>query len=90
MRRTYERGTQARLSFSGGPVTPVNMADSVEEVNVGGKKTPQEMARLLWLYCAIFHTPSFRKSWKFFGTSIASLDPETVKAKPLFGAALER
>ena len=30
------------------------------------------------LYCAIFHTPSFRKSLKFFGTSIASLDPETV------------
>ena len=31
------------------------------------------------LYCAIFRTPSFRKSLKFFGTSIASLDPETVQ-----------
>ena len=38
MRRTYERGTKARLSFSGGPHAPVNMADSMEEVNVGGEK----------------------------------------------------
>ena len=37
MRRTYERGTKATLSFSGGPHAPVNMADSVEEVNVGRK-----------------------------------------------------
>ena len=47
MRRTYERGTKARLSFSGGSHAPVNMADSMKEVNVGGKKTPQEMPRLL-------------------------------------------
>ena len=45
MRRTFERGTKARLSFSGGPHAPVNIADNME-VNVGGKKT-QEMARLL-------------------------------------------
>ena len=38
MRRTYERGTKARLSFSGGPHAPVNLADSMKEVNVGGKK----------------------------------------------------
>ena len=31
------------------------------------------------LYCAIFRTQSFRKSLKFFGTDIASLDPETVQ-----------
>ena len=31
------------------------------------------------LYNAIFRTPSFHKSLKFFGTSIASLDPETVQ-----------
>ena len=34
MRRTYERCTKARLSFSGGPHAPVNMADSME--NAGG------------------------------------------------------
>ena len=34
MRRTYERGTKARLSFSGGPHALVNMTDSMEEVNV--------------------------------------------------------
>ena len=43
MRRTYKRGTKARLSFSGGP--PVNMADNMKEVNVGGKM--QEMTHLL-------------------------------------------
>ena len=37
----------------------------------------QEMARSLRLLHYI--TPSFRKSLKFFGTSIASLDPETVQ-----------
>ena len=36
-RTLHERDTKARLSFSGGPHTPVNMADGVEEVNVGGK-----------------------------------------------------
>ena len=47
MHRTYERGTKVRLSFSGGPHAPVNMADSTE-VNVSKKKKkPQEMARLL-------------------------------------------
>ena len=38
MQSTYERGTKARLSFSGEPHAPVNMADSMEEVNVGGEK----------------------------------------------------
>ena len=33
MRRT-QRGTKARLGFSGGPHAPVNMADSMEEVHV--------------------------------------------------------
>ena len=33
MRRTFEFCTKARLSFSGGPHAPVNMADSVEEMN---------------------------------------------------------
>ena len=31
------------------------------------------------LYCNIFRTPSFRKSLKFLGTSIAFLDPQTVQ-----------
>ena len=38
MRRTYERGTKGRLSFSGGQHASVNMADSMEEVNVAEKK----------------------------------------------------
>ena len=33
MRTTFERGTKARLSFSGGPHAPVNRADS--NVNAG-------------------------------------------------------
>ena len=37
MRRTHEHGTKARLSFSGGPQVPLNMADSTEEVDVGRK-----------------------------------------------------
>ena len=73
MRRTYKRGTKAKLSFSGGPHAPVNMAESMEEVNVGGKK-PFPV-----LYCAIFRSLGFRKSLKLFGTSITSLDPETVQ-----------
>ena len=39
MRRTKNYGTKARPSFSGGPHAPANMADSMEEVNVGGKTT---------------------------------------------------
>ena len=40
MHRTFEWCTRVRLtcSFSGRPHTPVNMANSIEEVNVGGKK----------------------------------------------------
>ena len=34
---TYEHSTKTRLSFSGGPQGPVNMADSMENVNVGEK-----------------------------------------------------
>ena len=35
------------------------------------------------LYSAIFYAPSFHKSLKFFRTSIASLDPETVQLPAL-------
>ena len=38
MHGMYERSGKARLSFSGRPHAPVNMADSTKEVNVGGKK----------------------------------------------------
>ena len=55
----------------------------MEEVNVGGTKTPTRNGTFAALYCAIFCTPSFRKSFKFFGTPIVSLDPETVE-EPAF------
>ena len=64
MRRTYERGTKARLSFSDGLHTPANMADSMEEVHVG-KRRKWHCGNVCY---AIFHAPSFRKSLKFFGT----------------------
>ena len=71
------------------------MADSLEEVNVGGKNAGN--GTFAALYCAIFRTPSFGKSLKFFGTSSASLNPETVQLPafsrsvwPRFGTALER
>ena len=41
MRRTFERNTKARLSFSGGPHAPVNMAESMENAGnstVSGSK----------------------------------------------------
>ena len=56
MRRAYERGTKARLSFSGGPHAPINMADSMEEVNVGGEK------RRKWhVFCAVQRYISYAK-----------------------------
>ena len=79
MRRMYERGTKVRLSFSGGPRAPVNMADSTEELNVGGEKEPVGNATFAALYYVIFCATSFCKSLNFFGTSIASLDPETLQ-----------
>ena len=50
----------------------------MEEVNVGGKINAGN-GTFAALYYAMFCTPSFRKSLKFFGTSITSLDPETVE-----------
>ena len=49
-------------------------SDSMEEVNVGHRKRT-----FAALFSAIFRTPSFRKSWKFFGTSFAPLDSEIVE-----------
>ena len=62
---------------------PVNMADSMKEVNVVGNKNLAGYVTFAALYCAIFRTSSFRKSLKFFGTSIPSLDPETVELPAL-------
>ena len=48
MRRTHERGTKARLSFSGGPHVPVNMADSMENAGswtVSGSKEAMEVPK---------------------------------------------
>ena len=48
MRRMYERSTKARLSFSGGPHAPVNMADSMENAGsstVSGFKKAMEVPK---------------------------------------------
>ena len=48
MRRTSERCTKARLSFSGGPHAPVNMADSMENAGswtVSGSKEAMEVPK---------------------------------------------
>ena len=67
MRRTYERGTKARLNFSGEPHAPVNMADSIQEVNKGGKKRMAFQKRLLRCTALYFiRHVNFRKSlWDF-------------------------
>ena len=69
MHRTYKHGTKARLGCG--------KSACRWEKHYAGNGT------FAALYCAIFLTPSFRKSLKFFGTSIASLDPETVQL-PVF------
>ena len=48
MRRKYELGAKARLSFSGGPHAPVNMADSMENAGswtVSGSKEAMEVPK---------------------------------------------
>ena len=48
MRRTFERGARARLSFSGGQHAPVNMADSMETGSswtVSGSKEAMEVLK---------------------------------------------
>ena len=61
--RAYERGTKARLSFSGGPHAPVNMADSMEEVNEGGKKR-RKMASLPRCTALYFVRQVFTNPWR--------------------------
>ena len=48
MRRTFQHGTRARLSLSGGPHAPVNMADSMESAGswtVSGSKEAMEVPK---------------------------------------------
>ena len=75
--RTYKHGTKVSFSFSSWPHAPVNMAESMEEVNVGGGKCSKWHVCCAVL-CYISYT-KFRKPFEFFETSIASLDPETVQ-----------
>ena len=58
---------------------PVNMVDGMEEVTIGGEKTPEGNGTFAVLYCTIFRMPSFHKSLKFFGTSSTPLDPERIQ-----------
>ena len=102
MRRTYERGTKARLGLSGGPHAPVNMAGIMEDVNVSEKNAGN--GKFAVLYCAIFRTPSFCKSSPRLFRSRNSPTTgilHTIRhvyrnvwlareVKPRFGAALER
>ena len=46
-------------------------------MDVSGQNTGNDTFSVL--YCARFCIPSFHKSVELFGTSIASLDPETVE-----------
>ena len=55
MCRMYERGTKARLTFSGRPHTPANMADSMEEVNEGGNGILEMFAPLHSVLYFIHH-----------------------------------
>ena len=59
-------------SFSGGPHAPVNMADSMEEVNVGAKNAGNGILETSApLYCVGYISyAKFRKSLTLFGTSI--------------------
>ena len=94
MRRTYERGTKARFSFSGGRHALVNIADSMEELNVGETKNSKLHVRYI----------SYAKFSQIVEV-LRDFHPETVQlpafsilsaispvrdAKPRFDAALER
>ena len=75
MRRMFKRVTKARLSFSGGPHAPLNMADSMEEVNVNGwekRRKWHSSTEVLEVPCTIFRTPRFRQVLRdfhrFFGS----------------------
>ena len=58
---------------SEGLASRVNMAGSVEEANVGGKK--RKKWHVCFVYCAVFRTPSFLGSF----SGLPSPHPETVQ-----------
>ena len=63
MRRTHDRGTKARPGLSAGAHAPVNVTDSMEEMNVGGEKRRKWHSRNVC--CAVLRYisySSFRKS----------------------------
>ena len=70
MRRTHERGTKARFTgLSGGPHSPVNMADNMEEVRkVDRWRKCRKKTRLLLCTALYFVRQVFANSWRFFGT----------------------
>ena len=104
MRRTFERGTKARLSFSGGPHAPVNMADSMENAGswtVSGTKEAMEvpknfndLRKLGVRNIAQYSTANVPFPASFFPRrhSLLPCDPPCLqeRAKPRFGAALVR
>ena len=66
MHGMYECGTKVMLSFSGRSHAPVNIADSMEEVNVGGGKM-EEMQHLLCCTALYFVHQVFTSSWSSSG-----------------------
>ena len=79
MRRAYERGTKARLNFFGGPHAPVNMADSVEELNEVGEK------------CRKWHSRNFcSAALRYISYATLSQIPEVLRDLCLFGSRNSR
>ena len=72
MHEMYECGTKVMLSFSGRSHAPVNIADSMEEVNVGGGKT-EEMQHLLHCSALYFLHQVFTSSWSSSGLTVHRL-----------------
>ena len=102
--QNFERGTKARLSFSGGLHAPVNMADSMVEVNVGGKNAGNGTFAALYCAIAVFVSQVFvnpevlRDFHRLFGSRKSNYrhSPyyppclQAREAKSHFDAALER
>ena len=91
MRRTFERYTKARLSFSGGPHAPVNMADSMENAGswkLGVRNTAQYSAANV-PFPALFFFSTGTHFFHILRHVYGSVWP-TREAKPRCGATLVR
>ena len=104
MCRMFECSTRVRLSFSGGPHAPVNMADSMENVGsltVSGSKEVMELPENLKALqkldvrnivqrskCAISCIFSHRHSLLPYYSPCLQEHVAAREAKPSFGAAL--